>query len=56
LIVLGLFGGMAFLPVRLSLFFYIGSYRVDIGLMIAGAVIIARGCSILDRPWTEKCQ
>jgi len=53
LIVLGLFGGMAFLPIRMSLFFNIGSYRIDLGLIIAGTIILARGCRILDRPWTE---
>lgn len=52
-IVLGLAGGTAFLPIHISFFFTIQSYRADLGMIVAGAILLARGARLVDRPWTE---
>src|SRR5262245_34906810 len=54
LIIFGLAGGTAFFPFQISLFFSIQSYRADLGIIIAGAILLVRGARLIDRPWTEK--
>jgi hypothetical protein len=54
LIVFGLAGGTAFLPFDMGLYISIQSYRADVGLIIAGAVLLVWGARLIDRPWTEK--
>jgi hypothetical protein len=52
LVVFGLAGGTSYLPFQMSLFFSIQSYRADLGMIIAGAILLARGARLIDRPWT----
>jgi hypothetical protein len=54
LIVLGLLGGMAWLPVHFTLSFRVNGYRIDLVCLIAGGLLIARGARILERPWDVK--
>ncbi len=54
LIAFGLAGGTAFLPIHISLFFDIQSYRVDMGMIVGGAILLSRGARLVYRPWTEK--
>ena len=54
LIVLGLLGGMSFLPIRLSFFLTFGWYRMDLGFVFGGLALFAKGARLLERPWTEK--
>jgi hypothetical protein len=54
LIIVGLAGGTAFLPFHMSIFFSVGSYRADIGMIIVGAILLARGVRLIDRPWAGK--
>jgi hypothetical protein len=54
LVIFGLAGGTVFLPFQMSLFFSIDSYRADLGIIIVGAILLARGARLIDRPWTEK--
>jgi hypothetical protein len=54
LIIFGLAGGTVYLPMHLSLFLSFGSYTVDLGLVIVGAVLLARGARLSKEPWTEK--
>ena len=54
LFIFGLVGGMSFLPVRLSFFLTFGSYRMDLGLVVVGLVLFAKGARMLERPWSEK--
>jgi hypothetical protein len=53
LIAFGLAGGTAFLPIHISVFFNIQSYRADLGMIIAGGLLLARGGRLVYRPWTE---
>jgi hypothetical protein len=52
LVIFGLAEGTAYLPFEMSLFFSIQSYRADLGMIIAGAILLARGARLIDRPWT----
>jgi len=55
LVILGLAGGTAlFLPFQMSLFFSVDGYRIDLGLVIAGGILLSWGARLIDRPWTEK--
>jgi hypothetical protein len=54
LLIFGLVGGTVFLPFQMSIFFSIGSYRVDVGIIVLGSILLARGARLIDRPWTEK--
>lgn len=50
LILFGLAGGVALLPIHFSLFVHIGSHQVDIPMLVVGGVLLARGVRIIDRP------
>jgi hypothetical protein len=52
-IILGLAGGTSFFPFHVSIFFTIESYRADVGMIFVGALLLARGARLIDRPWTE---
>jgi len=54
LIVVGVLGGLAVFSFEPILFFQIGGHRIDLVFVLAGAVLVARGFRIIDRPWTEK--
>jgi hypothetical protein len=54
LIVFGLIGGMSFFPIRVSMFLTFGWYRMDLGCVVGGLVLFAKGARMLERPWTEK--
>lgn len=48
-IVFGLAGGMSLLPIHLSFFLSLGSFKLDIGSLIAGSVLVAKGLKLMDR-------
>ena len=54
IVVFGLMGGMSWLPIRFSFFLNLGRYTVDLGMVVAGFVLVLRGWRILERPWTER--
>jgi hypothetical protein len=54
LVIGGLAGGTAFLPFHVSVFFSVESYRADLGMIVAGGILLARGARLIDRPWTQK--
>jgi hypothetical protein len=54
LTIFGLAGGTGFLPIHASFFFYIGSYRMDVPVVVAGIVLFGYGTRLVDRPWTEQ--
>jgi hypothetical protein len=54
LVIFGLAGGTSLLPFQMSLFFSYGSYRADLGLIIAGGILLAWGARLIDRPWSAK--
>jgi len=54
LIVFGLLGGMSFLPIRLSFVLTFGWYRMDVGFVVGGLVLFAKGARMLERPWSER--
>jgi len=54
LIIFGLAGGTVYFPIHLSLFLSFGSHTVDLGTIIVGAILLARGERLSKRPWTEK--
>ena|SRR5215831_2229464 len=55
-LIFGLAGGTAFFPVHVSFFFYVGSYRMDVLLVIAGIILLTYGTRLVDRPWTEPAK
>ncbi len=52
LIAFGLLGGMSFFPIRLSFYLTFGGYRMDLGFVICGVILFAKGARIRERPWT----
>ena len=50
LVIFGLAGGTAHLPFHLSLFLSIGSHAIDLGMVIVGVVLLARGGRLIKHP------
>jgi len=54
LLIFGLAGGTVYFPFHVSLFVDFGGWRIDVGVVAVGAVLLARGARMIDRPWREK--